>query len=307
MAYWWVNQNQTYDHEVGGGYLWSPKKNSNGARNQFYVNMTLVQPGDIVFSYAGTYIKAIGVATGEAQSISKPVVFGSAGQNWSDDGWFVPVEFTRVAKPIRPKEHMHLLEPLLPEKYSPLQKSGDGIQSVYLASVPEEFGSLILQLSDCDVPNLQVAKLSDLTFSPEEQEIIAEGQLEETTKATLVMARRGQGLFRSRVQAIETKCRVTGVAAEKFLVASHIKPWKYSDNLERLEGNNGLFLSPHIDRLFDGGFISFTSGGEMLVSPQLDIDVLKRWHIDSSKKFGKFNSEQSYFLQYHSDELFRAN
>ncbi len=35
MRYWWVNQNQTYEHEVHGGYLWSPKRNSNGSRNPF--------------------------------------------------------------------------------------------------------------------------------------------------------------------------------------------------------------------------------------------------------------------------------
>ena len=34
MRYWWVNQNQTYVHEVGGGYLWSPKVNANGKSNR---------------------------------------------------------------------------------------------------------------------------------------------------------------------------------------------------------------------------------------------------------------------------------
>jgi hypothetical protein len=36
MRYWWVNQNQTFRHEIEGGYLWSPKRNANGARNPFY-------------------------------------------------------------------------------------------------------------------------------------------------------------------------------------------------------------------------------------------------------------------------------
>lgn len=307
MAYWWVNQNQTYAHEVGGGYLWSPKANKNGARNQFYENMTLVNPGDIVFSYCDTFIRAVGVATGVAQSLDKPLVFGNAGSNWSTDGWFVPVEFTRIENPIRPKEHMQLIGPLLPEKYSPLQQSGNGIQSVYLASIPSELGALLMNLSSATVPSLPVATLTDLTFSPEEQEIVAEKNLEETVKATLVMARRGQGLFRSRVQAIETSCRVTGVTSEKFLIASHIKPWKNSDNVERLDGNNGLFLSPHVDRLFDGGFISFNQRGEMLVSPQLDGTVLSKWSINPAKKYGKFNQEQAYFLDYHSKELFKAS
>ena len=51
MRYWWVNQNQTYRHEVQGGYLWSPKSNANGARNAFYESMREVAPGDLIFSF----------------------------------------------------------------------------------------------------------------------------------------------------------------------------------------------------------------------------------------------------------------
>ena len=35
MRSWWVNQNQTFRHELAGGYLWPPKRNANGARNSF--------------------------------------------------------------------------------------------------------------------------------------------------------------------------------------------------------------------------------------------------------------------------------
>ena len=34
MAFWWVNHNQTYRQEIEGGYIWSPKANKNGARNE---------------------------------------------------------------------------------------------------------------------------------------------------------------------------------------------------------------------------------------------------------------------------------
>ena len=34
--FWWVNQKQTYKQEVEGVYLWSPKRNANGARNPFF-------------------------------------------------------------------------------------------------------------------------------------------------------------------------------------------------------------------------------------------------------------------------------
>lgn len=45
MRYWWVNQKQTYRHEVPGGYLWSPKRKQNGHRNPFYEFMREVAPG----------------------------------------------------------------------------------------------------------------------------------------------------------------------------------------------------------------------------------------------------------------------
>lgn len=61
MRYWWVNQNQTYKFEVNGGFLWSPKTRSDGGKNHFYKTMEEVRPGDLVFSYCDTYIKAIGV------------------------------------------------------------------------------------------------------------------------------------------------------------------------------------------------------------------------------------------------------
>lgn len=306
MRYWWVNQNQTFVHEVTGGYLWSPKKNANGARNQFYENMQLVEPGDIVFSFAGTLIKAVGVAGGPAISSAKPKIFGEAGQNWSEDGWKVPVDFVIAEHPIRPKEHMGLLAPLLPAKYSPLTIEGNGLQGVYLAQLPQEMGSLLLGLLGNPELTMSTIRLEDLTFDAEEQEIVADTALTETEKATLVLARRGQGKFRARVQAVETSCRVTGVSSEKLLIASHIKPWKDSDNLERLSGNNGLFLSPHVDRLFDSGFITFTASGDVVVSPSLDTDVLEKWSIDPANSVGKFNSEQAFFLEFHQAERFKA-
>ncbi|MDB4994240.1 MAG: hypothetical protein JWM74_1672, partial [Myxococcaceae bacterium] len=42
VNYWWVNQKQTHRHEIGGGYLWSPKRRADNARNQFYENMKAV-------------------------------------------------------------------------------------------------------------------------------------------------------------------------------------------------------------------------------------------------------------------------
>ena len=138
MRYWWVNQNQTYRAEVRGNFMWSPQANANGARNQFYENMRQVAPGDIVFSFCDTRIKAVGVVTGTAQVAPKPD-FGTAGLNWSKEGWFVPVYYCTFDGPIRPKDHIAILRHFLPVRYSPLQANGDG----YFAEVPDSMADAL--------------------------------------------------------------------------------------------------------------------------------------------------------------------
>ena len=99
MRYWWVNQNQTYRHEVEGGYLWSPKRSASGARNPFYESMREVSPGDLIFSFMDTRILAIGIAQSYCWESPKPLEFGSAGQNWENVGWKVKVTFTGLYGP----------------------------------------------------------------------------------------------------------------------------------------------------------------------------------------------------------------
>jgi hypothetical protein len=91
------------------------------------LNMRAVSPGDVVFSFCDTRIKAIGVLTGGAQTGPKPH-FGAAGSNWSREGWFGPVDYCLLNNQVRPKDHAAILRPFLPSKYSPLQASGDGLQ-----------------------------------------------------------------------------------------------------------------------------------------------------------------------------------
>ena len=96
MNYWWVNQNQTHRQEVGGGYMWSPKLNSDGGYNHFYNNMTLVRPGDIVYSLFGTKIQYIGMITSCGYSYGKLDEFGSSGDYWNKDGWRVDVDYEKL-------------------------------------------------------------------------------------------------------------------------------------------------------------------------------------------------------------------
>lgn len=303
--FWWVSQNKTFEEEATGGFMWSPKTNKDGKANPSYDNMTLISRGDIIFSYSGTIIRAIGIATTSAYESAKPKAFGSKGSNWLDAGWRVDVDYSRLDTRVKPKNFMEQIGPLLPEFHSPLRLNGVGNQA-YLFEISTPLATLLMDLVHAPELKLEVATLSDLSFDEEEQLVIADATLEETVKATLVQSRRGQGVFRKRVHLIEIGCRVTQVTAEKLLVASHIKPWKTSTNEERMSGNNGLFLSPHVDALFDKGYITFAPTGRIEVSPLLDSDVLTRWKIDPKQNVGKFNSEQKYFLEYHEKEVFKV-
>jgi hypothetical protein len=318
MRHWWVNQNKTYRHEFEGGYLWSPKVKRNGAMNPYYEFMREVSPGDLVFSFAGTLIRAVGVARSYAYEAPKPEEFGSAGRDWNDIGWRVDVSFQELPTRFRPADWIELLRPLLPDKYAPLLPDGRGSQSVYLTAVPEPLALKLAELVGPDVLALARTEIvrderttaagTDAVLWEEHllDELKNDPALPDTDRQAIVTARRGQGKFRERVQRIESFCRVTRVDREEHLRASHCKPWRDATNEERLDGENGLLLTPSIDHLFDRGFISFERDGRLLVSPVAHAPSLERMGVPTDKRLdvGAFTDGQGRFLEYHRDSVF---
>lgn len=309
MAFWWVNHKQTYSVEIEGGYIWSPMTNRNGSKNQTYINLTLTRPGDVVISYAGGLIKAIGLVKESFNAAQKPTEYEKAGEAWSNIGWEVLIDWEQLEKPIRPKDHLELIAPLLPAKNSPLQASGNGNQGCYLAGISNELGNLLLSLANRVNPDFA----DDIEQHQAELEgdaieaAIKASTLEVTEKLQLTKARIGQGNFRRDLEKIEPKCRVTGVTNKALLIASHIKPWsKCDNNAERLDGNNGLLLSPHIDKLFDRGWITFTDAGDLLCTEPSIEQALQQWGIELPLNVAPFEPKQARYLAYHRDEIFRA-
>src|SRR5690606_10883029 len=154
MRYWWVNQNQTYRHEVPGGYLWSPKRKANQAQNPFYDFMREVTPGDVIFSFSNTTIRAIGVAASYAYDAPKPLEFGQAGAYWNNIGWRIDVKFHELRLTTRPADHMNVLAPLIPTKYAQLDPNVTGMQSVYLKRLPIIFTEMLIVLLGAEAHSL---------------------------------------------------------------------------------------------------------------------------------------------------------
>ena len=140
----------------------------------------------------------------------------------------------------------------------------------------------------------------------EMERVIADRSIPETTRQAIVLARRGQGLFKRNVQRIETMCRVTRVDRVEHLRASHCKPWRDASNTERLDGKNGLLLTPDVDHLFDRGFISFEDDGKVLVSPVVHRESLQRMGLGDALRMnvGTFSSDQRAYLAFHRESVF---
>lgn len=88
-------------------------------------------------------------------------------------------------------------------------------------------------------------------------------------REAVIKARINQTGFRQSLIRKYGKCCLCGVKSTALLLASHIKPWKDSNEDEKGDENNGLLLCPNHDKLFDRGLISFNDDGTILISGQL--------------------------------------
>ncbi len=322
MRFWWVNQNKTFRQEIEGGYVWSPKRNKNGHRNPFYEFMREVAPGDVVFSFFDTRIAALGVISGYCRESPKPEEFGNAGTNWSQVGWRVGVRWQRLTNAIRPKDHIARLRSDLSSRYAPLTADGNGLQSVYLTQISAGLANTLMTLIGAEANRVaetgnQVSEYERDSPAPErdieewerrvEDKISADTAIRETERTALVQARRGQGLFRDNVRSVERACRITKVERMEHLIASHVRPWRDSSNEQRLDGENGLLLTPTVDHLFDKGFISFEDTGQLIISPVADRRSLKRMGVDAEGRVnvGPFSEGQRRHLEFHRENVLR--
>jgi predicted restriction endonuclease len=142
-------------------------------------------------------------------------------------------------------------------------------------------------------------------FDPRDEvdEIKRRRDIPATTKTQLILARRGQGGFRTAVEQIESGCRVTGLqsrdAPSGLLQAGHIKPWSESNDEEKLDGNNGLLLSPHIHYLFDHHLLTFDRNGDLELSVRLSEEIRTAWNLREAAIRQPLSVEQEQYMAGH--------
>jgi len=119
-----------------------------------------------------------------------------------------------------------------------------------------------------------------------------------------------QSFFREAiVTSYEQTCCITGLRIRECLIASHIIPWRESEE-HRTDPRNGLCLSATFDRLFDRGLITISQDYTVLVSDAL----LKSQDHQTVEQIGKYHEKPMIpparfmplpdYLAWHRENLF---
>lgn len=148
-----------------------------------------------------------------------------------------------------------------------------------------------------------LADLAQIDVNADIRQVMTDNKLNDTEKTIMVNTRMGQGHFRAKLVNMWGGCAVTGYRNTQMLLASHIKPWRDSNNQERLDEFNGLLLLANLDKAFDLGFMSFDDQGKVLISSQLEHpEVLG---LQENMAFNIMREHKPY-LGYHRSELFKG-
>lgn len=101
------------------------------------------------------------------------------------------------------------------------------------------------------------------------------------------------------------ECMVEGIDYP-VLVASHIKPFRHSEQNEKYDPFNGLLLTRSMDALFDHGHISFDDNGGIIHG--YDFPDRTRAHLDEMKVREEFLTvERLAYMDYHRKHVLKLS
>ena len=139
-----------------------------------------------------------------------------------------------------------------------------------------------------------------------EEELIAETVEDKLEKTQLYRARIGQGEYRKNLLALCPFCPITLISDDRLLIASHIKPWVASNDIEKIDPLNGFMLTPTFDRLFDRGFLSFTHDKKTILSPFLSNMTYSKIGISDNKIISHLPIDgREEYLEYHRQNILK--
>lgn len=149
--------------------------------------------------------------------------------------------------------------------------------------------------------NQNQKKISSSMKNFEEQiaTIITKTEIDTFTKRRI-----GQDLLRQDMLTYcKGNCMLTGISNKELLRVSHIKPWKNSNHIERLDVQNCLLLSALWDVAFDRGLVTFEDDGHPKFSSKLKNDSRKELRYKTPILL---TTNHKTYLQWHRKHVFKG-
>lgn len=300
MSYYWVNLGVSCKEVRDYKFLWAPShsytKSGEKTVKAGWGHVPNIKKDDVIICHENKRI--IYVAQARADAYPAPRPESRTYDEWKRDGNKVDVNLIVLDRPVPTDEFKHHIIERFNEQCEPklFNIEGNATQN-YMVAIPEGVASIVL--SSLDSVNLDELKQPSKAKSgskPRKKRKATKGGVRKARSN----ARIGQGAFRDEVLDIwNDTCPVTNVAIPELLIASHIVSWALSDDEEKIDGYNGLPLSPNADKLFDKGLISFSDSGQLLISPSLSVSTLNALGISEQTKIEGLTEEHSYYLSRH--------
>lgn len=236
-------------------------------------------------------------------------------------------------KPEQPYQYRNNLPHLFQERISNINslqenivvfaaKEQDQISGprIYINS-GDRFYQILRELSLPNITYISILKLQNVQnneisfyfklfadyFGEVEHPAIAQEQVLSTTDTQIIRARKGHGIYRTKLLEQCPFCPITMITDDRLLIASHIKPWIDSDTFEKTDPYNGFMLSPTFDFLFDRGFMSFTNDKKVMLSPFLSKMTYSKIGISDNKIIPMLPiAGREKYLEYHRENIFKS-
>ncbi|WP_418565838.1 HNH endonuclease [Peptacetobacter sp.] len=147
------------------------------------------------------------------------------------------------------------------------------------------------------------------TYGKKKDELQKETKKEKKKKEEISYARDGQGKYREKLLEQCHYCPFTMISDERLLIASHIKPWAASNEREKTDPYNGYMLSPLYDKLFDRGFITFTSDRHIILSDFISSYTWKKIGLKNNTfiKNLPMDEKRKEYLKFHHKSVFKGS
>lgn len=288
-----VMQGETYREEKRLGILRAPMKDKSGATPHSWERVKSLQKGDRTFHYVRGALVAVGTIQEDARE-------QNAGTPSAE--WVAPCEYLELDVPLEIVSCIKRVAEHLPIKYSAFQPDGNG-NSGYVYPCNEALALVFLEL-------LSSSKWRNI----EQLEFVYDAVREEKYNSLTAWMMDSEYLLRRKFRELKSqfnasqrerwgnKCAICGIDNPAILKAAYSKPWKDSEDAERIAPANGVLLCANHAALYESGQISFTGVGTLRMSAALSPQAIKY----GLKKNMRIQADSSNidFFRWHRNNFF---